>query len=289
MLGALGVSGDMFGETLVPVGTLYDTFISRGLDALHYAIYNGGRFILVGTPSGISLSAEGGLHQSLMPPSFGVESPRIAYFEPCFAQELEWILLDRVRRILEEPDAESLYLRLSTVSQPQDLFPSAPSAELRRNVLRGGYRLIDRRGQPGFLPGENVVNLFTCGAMVPLAVAASNDLAGDELFVNVINVTSPDLLHRGWVNAGRSRMNGQPASHHLEQLIPEDERRCPLVTVMDGHPHALAFLGSVFGAKTVALGVDQYGQSGSRQDLYNYYQIGLKAMVQAIVEAIGGP
>jgi pyruvate dehydrogenase E1 component len=286
-LGALGVAGDMFGETLVPIGTLYDTFISRGLDALHYAVYNGGKFILVGTPSGISLSPEGGLHQSLMPPSFGIESPRIAYFEPCFAQELEWILLDRVRRILEEPDAESLYLRLSTVSQPQDLFPSASSAELRRNVLRGGYRLIDRRGQPGFLPGENVVNLFTCGAMVPLAVAASNDLAGDELFVNVINVTSPDLLHRGWVNAGRSRMNGQPASHHLEQLIPEDERHCPLVTVIDGHPHALSFLGSVFGARTVPLGVDQYGQSGSRQELYDHYQIGLRSIVQAVVDAIG--
>jgi pyruvate dehydrogenase E1 component len=222
-----------------------------------------------------------------MPPSFGIESPRIAYFEPCFAQELEWILLDRVRRILEEPDAESLYLRLSTVPQPQDLFPSDTTGELRRNVLRGGYRLVDRRGQPGFLPGQNVVNLFTCGAMVPLAVAASNDLAGDQLFVNVINVTSPDLLHRGWVNAGRSRMNGQPAPHHMEQLIPEDERHCPLVTVMDGHPHALSFLGSVFGARTLALGVDQYGQSGSRQDLYNYYQIGLGSMVQAVVAAIG--
>jgi pyruvate dehydrogenase E1 component len=286
MLGALGVSGDMFGEPLVPIGTLYDTFISRGLDALHYAIYNGGRFILVGTPSGISLSPEGGLHQSLMPPSFGVESPRIAYFEPCFAQELEWILLDRIRRILEEPDTESLYLRLSTVAQPQDLFPGA-SEELRRKVLRGGYRLVDRRGEPGFRPGENVVNVFTCGAMVPVAVAAANDLAGDELFVNVINVTSPDLLHRGWVHAGRARMNGRPASHHLEELIPEDERHCPLVTVMDGHPHALSFLGSVFGARTVALGVDQYGQSGSRQDLYNYYQIGLRSIVQAIVEAIG--
>jgi pyruvate dehydrogenase E1 component len=286
-LGALGVSADMFGETLVPIGTLYDTFISRGLDALHYAIYNGGRFILVGTPSGISLSPEGGLHQSLMPPSFGIESPRISYFEPCFARELEWILLDRMRRILEEPDAESLYLRLSTVPQPQDLFPAGASAELRRDVLRGGYRLIDRRGQPGYLPGVNVVNVFTCGAMVPVAVEAGNDLAGDELFVNVINATSPDLLHRGWVNAGRSRMNGRPASHHLEQLIPEDERHCPLVTVMDGHPHALSFLGSVFGAKTVALGVDQYGQSGSRQDLYNYYQIGLRSIVQAVVQAIG--
>jgi pyruvate dehydrogenase E1 component len=287
LLGALGVSGDLFGEPLVPIGTLYDTFISRGLDALHYAIYNGAKFIVVGTPSGISLSPEGGLHQSLLPPSFGIESPRVTYFEPCFAQELEWILLDRVRRILEEPDAESLYLRLSTVPQPQNLFPTGGSVELRRDVLRGGYRLIDRRGQPGYLPGVNVVNLFACGVMVPLAVEASNDLAGDELFVNVINVTSPDLLHRGWVSAGRARMNARPASHHLEQLIPEDERHCPIVTVLDGHPHALSFLGSVFGARTVALGVDQYGQSGTRQDLYDYYQIGLRSIVQAVVEAIG--
>jgi pyruvate dehydrogenase E1 component len=286
MLGALGVSGDLFGETLIPIGTLYDTFISRGLDALHYAIYNGGRFILVGTPSGISLSHEGGLHQSLMPPSFGIESPRITYFEPCFAQELEWILLDHVRRIMEDQDGGSLYLRLSTAPQRQNLFPSA-TAELRRNVLRGGYRLIDCHEQPGYLPGVNVVNLVTCGAMLPLAAEASKDLAGDELFVNVINVTSPDLLHRGWVDAGRCRMNGQSASHHLERLIPEDERHCPMVTVMDGHPHALSFLGSVFGAKTVALGVDQYGQSGSMQDLYNYYQIGLRSIVQAVVEAIG--
>jgi pyruvate dehydrogenase E1 component len=287
LLGALGVSGDLFGERLVPIGTLYDTFISRGLDALHYAIYNGGKFILVGTPSGISLSSEGGLHQSLLPPSFGIESPRITYFEPCFAQELEWIVLDRVRRILEEPDAESLYLRLSTVPQPQALFPDSDPVELRRNVLRGGYRIVDCHDRPGYQPGVNVVNLFTCGAMLPLAVDASNDLAGDELFVNVINVTSPDLLHRDWVSATHARMNGHSASHHLEQLIPAGERHCPLVTVMDGHPHALSFLGSVFGARTVALGVDQYGQSGARQELYDHYQIGLKSMVQAVVEAIG--
>jgi pyruvate dehydrogenase E1 component len=287
MLGALGAAGDLFGEKLVPIGTLYDTFISRGLDALHYAIYNGAKFILVGTPSGISLSPEGGLHQSLMPPSFGIESPSITYFEPCFAQELEWILLDRVRRILRDPDAESLYLRLSTVSQPQELFPADEDGELRRNVLRGGYRLIDNRNRPGYAPGANVVNLFTCGAMVPVAVEASKDLAGDELYVNLINVTSPDLLHRGWVSAVRSRMNGRPASHHLENLIPPDERNCPSVTLMDGHPHALSFLGSVFGSKTVALGVDQYGQSGTRQELYAHYQIGLNSVVRAIIEAIG--
>ena len=287
LLGALGVAGDLFGERLIPIGTLYDTFISRGLDALHYAIYNGAKFIVVGTPSGISLGPEGGLHQSLLPPSFGIGSPLITYYEPCFAKEVEWILLEGIRRIVEEPEAESLFLRLSTVPQPQELFASVHDPDLKRKVLRGGYRLVDYSCRPGYVPGTNVVNLFTCGAMLPTAVEASRDLAGDDLFVNIINVTSPDLLHRGWVGAGRLRMNGRAASHHLEELIPPAERHCPLVTVMDGHPHALSFLGSVFGARTVALGVDQYGQSGTRQDLYDHYQIGLKAMVQAAIEAIG--
>ncbi|WP_321476487.1 hypothetical protein [uncultured Paludibaculum sp.] len=285
MLGALGVSADLFGVPLVPIGTLYDTFISRGLDALHYAIYNGGKFIVVGTPSGISLGPEGGLHQSLMPPSFGIESPSITYYEPCFAREVEWILLEGVRRILEDPEAESLFLRLSTVPQHQERFPSSRPG-LRRSVLDGGYRLLDYSGHAGYRPGANVVNLFTCGAMVPQAIQASEDLAGDELFVNVICVTSPDLLHRQWVRATRERMNGRAAAHHLEQLIPGGESRCPIVTVMDGHPHALSFLGGVFGAKTVALGVDRYGQSGSRQELYQHYQIDVLSIIRAAIEAV---
>ena len=286
MLGALGVTADLFGTPLAPIGTLYDSFISRGLDALHYAIYNGGKFILIGTPSGISLGPEGGLHQSLLPPSFGIESPSITYYEPCFAREVEWILLEGVRRILEEPEPESLFLRLSTVPQPQERFPAGRPG-LRRDVLRGGYRLLDYSSRAGYRPGANVVNVFTCGATLPLAAQASEELVGDELFVNVIAVTSPDLLHRQWVNAARVRMNGREAAHHLEELIPEAERRCPIVTVMDGHPHALSFLGSVFGAKTVALGVDQYGQSGSRQDLYQHYQIGVASIVKAAIEAAG--
>ncbi len=219
-----------------------------------------------------------------MPPSFGIESPSITYYEPCFAKEMEWILLEGARRILEEPEPECVFLRLSTVPQPQGQFP-VDRPGLRRNVLLGGYRLVDYSGRAEYNPGANVVNLFTCGAVLPLAVQASEDLAADELFVNVIAVTSPDLLHRGRVQATRERMNGRNATHHLEQLIPMRERHCPIVTVMDGHPHALSFLGSVFGAKTVALGVDQYGQSGSRQELYEHYQIGVVSMVKAAIEA----
>lgn len=285
LLGAVGVTADLFGEPLVPIGTLYDTFISRGLDALHYSVYNGGRFIVVGTPSGISLGPEGGLHQSLMPPSFGIESPNITYYEPCFARETEWILLEGIRRILEDPAAESLFLRLSTVPQPQALFPAARPG-LRRKVLRGGYRLLDYSSHPAYDPSANVVNLFACGAMLPQAVTASQDLAADELFVNVIAVTSPDLLHREWIHARRERMNGRQATHPLEDLIPVAEHHTPIVTVQDGHPHALSFLGSVFGARTTSLGVDQYGQSGTRHELYDHYQIGIPAIVRAAIAAV---
>jgi pyruvate dehydrogenase E1 component len=284
MLGALGLAGDLLGEPLVPVGTLYDTFISRGLDALHFAVYNGARFILAGTPSGISLSPEGALHQSLMPPAFGIESPRLCYYEPCFAREVEWILLEAVRRMLHEPASESVYLRLSTVTQPQHLLPA--SAGLRRQVLEGGYRLVDHARHPDYRPGENVVNLVTCGALVPLAVETSRQLADEELFVNVINATSPDLLYRGWLRATRARMRGLAAAHPLEALIPPAERSCPIVTVQDGHPHALSFLGSVFGAPVIPLGVDEYGQSGTRQELYDHYGIGLAAMLRAAMASI---
>ena len=199
---------------------------------------------------------------------------------------MEWILLEGLRRILEDPSAESMFLRLSTVPRAQERFP-ADRPGLRSSVLRGGYRLIDYSSHAEYEPGVNVVNVFTCGTMVPQAVRASEDLAGDALFANGIAATSPDLLHREWVNATRAKMNGRHAAHPLEELIPEAERRSPIVTVLDGHSHALSFLGSVFGAKTVALGVDRYGQSGSRRELYERYQIGAASIVRAVIEAVG--
>ncbi len=288
MLAALGLSGDLFGEPLIPIGTIYDTFISRGLDALNYALYNGARFIFAGTPSGISLSGEGGAHQSIVPPSLGVEMPGLAYYEPCYAQEMEWILLDYVRR-LQDPAAaerESLYLRLTTVPVQQTLLDPA----LRGQVLAGGYRALDyRSAAKGYRPGQNVVNVFTCGVMLPVALAASQELADEELYLNVINVTSPGKLHGQWVRALRAQAAGKAAVNagfHLEQLIPPQERTCPIITMVDGHPHALSFLGSVFGAKTTPLGVDQFGQSGSRQQLYAYHHIDAAAVVRAAIAAV---
>ncbi|MCY3757233.1 MAG: pyruvate dehydrogenase, partial [Acidobacteria bacterium] len=213
----------------------------------------------------------------------------LVYYEPTFAQELEWIFLAGLRNLLDRKRGRILYLRLSTRPAPQNLFPAdrqtAPQRleRLRRDVLRGGYRLLDHGSAPGYSPGRNVLNIFTCGVMVVDALEASRRLAREGIFANVIAVTSPDLLFRGWQQAGKLKMNnpGVRFTFHLEGLIPPSERRVPIVTVLDGHSHALSFIGSVFGSQTLCLGVDEFGQSGKVEELYDHYQIGVKAIARA--------
>jgi len=288
LLTMLGLSAELTGERLIPIGTIYDVFIKRGLDALVYGAYSGARFIIVGTPSGISLSPEGGSHQSLIAPSLGIQTPNVVYCEPCFGRELEWIFLESVRRILTQRNALIVYLRLSTKSIPQELFQryalqNRDEPELRKMVIKGGYRLIDHSGNADYDPRTNVVNIFASGVMVPEAIKASTMLKEQNIFANVINVTSPDLLYQGFYLTRNLNMKDHDtrAACHVATLIPPRERRVPLITVMDGHPHALSFLGSIFGAEVLPLGVIQFGQSGSQKDLYNHYDINESAIVQA--------
>ena len=296
LLNMLGLSQEFSGEVLLPFGTVYDPFIGRGLDALTYAAYTESKFIFAGTPSGITLSPEGGAHQSLITPSIGMEMPNLVYYEPTFAQELEWIFLAGLRNLLDRKRGRILYLRLSTRPAPQNLFPadrqSPPQRleRLRQDVLRGGYRLLDHGSAPGYSPGSNVLNIFTCGVMVVDALEASRRLAGEGIFANVIAVTSPDLLFRGWQQASKLKMNnpGVRFTFHLEGLIPPSERRAPIVTVLDGHSHALSFIGSVFGTQALCLGVDEFGQSGKVEELYDHYQIGVKSISQAARQVIHG-
>ena len=296
LLNMLGLSQEFSGEVLLPFGTVYDPFIGRGLDALTYAAYTESKFIFAGTPSGITLSPEGGAHQSLITPSIGMEMPNLVYYEPTFAQELEWIFLAGLQNLLDRKRGRILYLRLSTRPVPQNLFPAdrktAPQRleRLRHQVLRGGYRLLDHGSAPGYSPGKNVLNIFTCGVMVVDALEASRRLAREGIFANVIAVTSPDLLFRGWQQAGKLRMKnpGNRFTFHLEGLIPPSERRVPVVTVLDGHSHALSFIGSVFGSQALCLGVDEFGQSGQAEELYDHYQIGVKAISQAARQVIRG-
>jgi pyruvate dehydrogenase E1 component len=259
-LGAFGLTRELSGELLLPIGTLYDPFVARGLDALLHALYAGGRFIVVATPSGVSLSPEGGAHQSVVTPAVGVGLPEIAYFDPVFAREVEWILLDGLQRLAER--GESLYLRLSTKPVLQALGP-APSAAYRAGVLRGAYRLVDGRQAPGWDPEDNAVHIFAAGVMVPEAVEASRVLGERGVFASVFAVTSPDRLFRGL----------REPRPYLEQIVTGDEEGVPVVSVLDGHSHALAFIGSALGVPQLALGVDSFGQSGARRELYRHYGI----------------
>jgi len=269
-LGAFGLTHELSGTTLLPIGTLYDPFVTRGLDALYHALYAGGRFIVAATPSGVSLSPEGGAHQSVITPGIGIALPAITYYEPAFAHEVEWILLEGLRGLVRRGDAESLYLRLSTKPIEQALAPS-PSPAYRDAVLRGGYRLIDARERPGYDREGDAVHIFAAGVIVPEAVAASRALAIDGVHANVFVVTSPDLLHRGL----------RTTSPYVLDLVSADEEGVPVVSVLDGHSHALAFLGGALGVPQIPLGVDHFGQSGSRGDLYRHYGVDAAAIARA--------
>jgi pyruvate dehydrogenase E1 component len=289
-LGQLGLSQEMTGEALFPIGTLYDPFIRRGLDAFVYSLYSGGRFIVVGTPSGLTLGPEGGSHQSLVTPAIGVELPELAYYEPCFGQELEWIILSALEKVrLRE---ESTYLRLTTQRIDQSLFrPPADEAaleRLREQVLAGAYRLVDRSLEPEYQPGSNVVHILACGVMVPEAMEASELLLEEGIFANVVNVTGPGPAYRAFQRSVRATLGAEPAATpFFADVIPAQERTAPIVTVADGHPHSLAWIGGALNTATLPLGVDRFGQSGSPPDLYREYEIDSQSIMAACFGALG--
>jgi pyruvate dehydrogenase E1 component len=275
-LGQLGLSHEINGHLLFPIGTLYDCFVPRGLDAFYYGLYSGSKFIVVGTPSGITLAPEGGAHQSTITGSIGIELPGISAYEPCFGQELEWVLLAGLENIRTRRD--STYLRLTSKPVDQSLLKLPAEAEaretLRQQVIRGAYRLMDHSGENDYQPGKNVVHIFAVGAMIPEAMAASRQLLAEGIFANVFNVTGAGPLYREFQNARHAAISGaNPPSHLLEELIPAGERQVPVVTVVDGHPHNLAWIGAALNAPACPLGVAGFGQSGTVPDLYREYKI----------------
>lgn len=277
-LGQLGLTRELFGELLIPIGTLYDPFVRRGLDAFYYGVYSGSRFIVVGTPSGITLAPEGGAHQSLGCQSIGTEMPDLDSYEPCFGMELEWILLHSVREVVER--RRSCYLRLSTRPVDQGLFPKTNSETetdvLRDSVIAGAYRIVDRSSSDGYDPVRNVVNIFACGAVLPNAIEASSMLLDEGLRVNVFNITGPGPLFRDY---HESRRLGSVC--HLESLLGVEERGAPAVTLIDDHPHALAWIGGLLGSVVHPLGVARFGQSGNLIDLYREYGLDAAAIAEA--------
>ncbi|HZS14393.1 MAG TPA: 1-deoxy-D-xylulose-5-phosphate synthase N-terminal domain-containing protein [Candidatus Dormibacteraeota bacterium] len=273
-LGQLGLAAEMTGEPLLPIGTLYDPFVARALDALVYGLYGGGRFILVGTPSGVTLAPEGGAHQSVITPSIGIALPGITYWEPCFAQELEWILLHALRGLHGE-GAQSAYVRLTTAPVDQSLLHIRDREALRRQVLSGAYLLRDSRADAGYAAGENAVDIWATGIMVPQAVTAAEELRNDGVHANVINCVSPDVVYRTWQAAARGS---------LDTLVQPAQPLCTgnrAVTVIDGHPSALAWIGSMLGTQVLPLGVTGFGESGTPADLYAAHRIDAASIVKA--------
>jgi pyruvate dehydrogenase E1 component len=278
LLGQLGLSHEMNGQMLFPVGTVYDPFVCRGLDALIYGIYNGSKFVFAGTPSGVSLSPEGGAHQSAVTASLGMELPHLDYYEPCFAVEVEWALLEGLRQCCDRTSGRSTYLRLSTKPINQALLKPAlerlGSEELRRQALQGGY-VLHAPGVQGPL-----VHLVTCGTMVPEALQATEYLEREGVGVNLIHLSSPRRAYEDW------QAHRQDGASHLASLVPSDQRHAPIVTVLDGASHALAWVGSVFGQPTFSLGVDKFGQSGTRQDVYRYMHIDVDSILATAFAAV---
>jgi pyruvate dehydrogenase E1 component len=286
LLSALGLSHAINGERLLPIGTLYDPFIARGLDALNYACYQDARFILVATPSGISLAPEGGAHQSIGTPLIGIAQDGLAAFEPAFVDELSVILAFALayiqkdggdgaseRNWLRDETGGSVYLRLST--RPIEQIKRPMSLELRQAIIDGAYWL--RR--PG--PNCQVVVAYT-GTVAPEAIQAVGLMAEDRRDIGLLAVTSADRLNAGWTAASRARERGLVhASSHIERLLAEVPSHCGIVTVLDGHPATLAWLGAVRGHRVRSLGVEHFGQTGEISDLYRHYGIDSNAIVAA--------
>jgi pyruvate dehydrogenase E1 component len=263
LLGELGATWSRDGQPLLPVGTIYDPFVARALEPWSFGIYAGGQSILVGTPSGVTLGPEGGAHQSVITPSIGIEQPGCVFWEPAFGQDFEWSFLHALSQLGRE-DGTSAYFRLSTRPIDQSLHTGT-----RAEALAGGYKL-----RPHDAPQ---VAVAVMGALVPEAIAAADELTEAGIAVEVVCVTSADLLFRS-LQARSGLGDGDPRT--LERLF---RKGVPIVSLLDGHPHTLAFLGSPIAC----LGVQRFGQAGDIADLYEHHEIDAESVVGAALDLIG--
>ena len=274
MLAAMGLAGDIFGERLFPIGTVYDPFIARGLDALNYACYQDARFMLVATPSGVTLGPEGGAHQSINPPLIALGQPGLRHYEPAFVDELA-LLMEEGFRLMQREDGESVYLRLTTRSLRQ---LDRADDSWKEGAIQGGYWLREPA------PGAEAAIVYS-GAIAPEALAAWEALSEDLPGLGLLAITSPDLLHRGWSARQSARWTGKGgAPSHVETLLAPLSRDAGLVTLIDGAPASLSWLGGVMGHKVSPLGIDRFGQTGTLPDLYRAYRLDVDAVVEAAAE-----
>lgn len=293
LLGAAGLSHSLFGKRLIPIGTVYDPFVCRGLDALNYACYQDARFMIVGTPSGVTLAPEGGAHQSIGTPLIGISQDGLAAFEPAFADELavimEWAFNYMQRDGDNDPDERtwlrdetggSVYLRLTTKPLEQPL--KRVDNDFRQGAIDGAYWLRK--------PGPNcAVVIAYQGAVADEAIAAAGMIGEVRRDIGVLAVTSADRLNAGWTAAQRERARGNPqARSHIERLLDPLPGHCAIVTVIDGHPATLSWLGAVGGHRTIPHGVEHFGQTGTIGDLYRHFRLDRSAIAASVMALTAG-
>jgi pyruvate dehydrogenase E1 component len=298
LLGQLGLSWDLSGQPLLPVGTVYDPFVLRGLDAFIYSVYSGARFVVAGTPSGVTLAPEGGAHQSTITASVGLELPNVTFIEPAYAAALDWLLCDALQSVAAAnagasgpapAEAGSYYFRLTTRSIDQQPFQAARDrlgdAILRRQVLAGAYRLVD--ASAAAQAGAPEVCLAASGAVLPEVLVAAAELADEGIAAAVVDVTSADRLYRAWQRTLRQGVRTATAPSvpgALRGVFPA--AGVPVVTAHDAASHTLSWLGSALGVPAVSLGVDSFGQSGSVADLYRANDLDSGSIVNAALAAL---
>jgi pyruvate dehydrogenase E1 component len=308
LLGQLGLAWDLSDQLLLPVGTVYDPFVLRGLDAFIYSVYSGARFIVAGTPSGVTLAPEGGAHQSTITASVGLELPGVTFIEPAYAVALDWLMCGALQAIAAAGgapptapssggppgavppgavDSGAFYFRLSTRAIDQQPFADARErlgdAVLRRQVLAGAYRLI----APGDLAETAPrVHLAGCGAVLPEVLAAAAELSEEGIAASVVDVTSADRLYRAWQRTLRQGVRTATAPSIPGALRTAFPDRAPIVTVHDAASHTLSWLGSALGVPAVSLGVDSFGQSGTVADLYRAHDLDSGSIVNAALAAL---
>ncbi len=297
LLGQLGLAWDLSDQPLLPIGTVYDPFVLRGLDAFIYSVYSGARFIVAGTPSGVTLAPEGGAHQSTITASVGLELPNVTFIEPAYAVALDWLLCGALQSVAaaggrlpgsETVETGSYYFRLTTRGIDQQPFQAARErlgdAILRRQVLAGGYRLVD--ASEAAAAGAPPVYLVGCGAVLPEVLTAAAELADEGIAATVVDVTSADRLYRAWQRTLRQGVRTATAPSIAGALRSAFPDRAPLVTVHDAASHTMSWLGSALGVPAVSLGVDSFGQSGTVADLYRAHDLDPGSIVNAALAAL---
>ena len=274
-LAAMGLSGSLFGERLIPVGTLYDPFINRGLDALNYACYQDARFMLVATPSGVTLAPEGGAHQSIHTPVIGMAQDKLVYFEPAYNDELRHIMQWGFEH-MQKPEGDSIYLRLSTRPLEQ---PERDGGAWIADMLKGAYWEHTPE------EGAEFAIIYT-GAVAPEANEALQEVLEDIPGAGLLAVPSPDLIHKEWsASVAALGKDGVAVQSHIDALLSRLSPNAKLVTVIDGVPATLSWLGAVRGHRVMPLGIDRFGQSGDISQLYEEYRIGTEAILDACASA----